>query len=87
MMVQPKRPCVFVHMRDGEWQREAIDRFPSPAHSLLGAAGSRELSGPAPALVSAMQRSESFNAANDGSGSAARGLDLWNYDTGDLTAI
>ena len=36
MMVLPKRPCVFVDMKDEvEWQREAIDRFPSPAHSFL----------------------------------------------------
>ena len=36
MMVQLKLPCVFAAMTDEvEWQREAIDRFPSPAHSLL----------------------------------------------------
>ena len=36
MMVLPKRPCVFVAMRDEvERQREAIDRFLSPAHSFL----------------------------------------------------
>ena len=34
MMVLPKRPCVFVDMRDEfEWQREAIDRSLSPDHS------------------------------------------------------
>ena len=36
MMVLPKRPYVFVDMRDEvEWQREAIDRFLSPAYSFL----------------------------------------------------
>ena len=36
MMVLPKRPCVFAAMRDEvEWQREAIDRLLSPAHSFL----------------------------------------------------
>ena len=36
MMVLLKRPCVFAAMRDEvEWQREAIDRLLSPAHSLL----------------------------------------------------
>ncbi len=36
MVVLPKRPCVFVAMRDEvEWQREAIGRLLSPAHSFL----------------------------------------------------
>ena len=36
MMVLPKRSCVFAAMRDEvEWQREAIDRLLSPAHSFL----------------------------------------------------
>ena len=36
MMVLPKKRCVFVTMRDEvERQREAIDRFLSPAHSFL----------------------------------------------------
>ena len=36
MMVLPKRPCVFVDMRDEvEWQREVIDRSLSLDHSFL----------------------------------------------------
>ena len=36
MMVLPKKRCVPIAMRDEvERQREAIDRFLSPAHSFL----------------------------------------------------